>query len=48
MVNYAQWESEEAIQGMMTNAESRDRMAAAWAISKPEVHRYTVSSIHLP
>jgi heme-degrading monooxygenase HmoA len=46
VVNFAQWESEEAVRAMITKPEIRERMAPAWAIAKPEVRRYTVASVH--
>lgn len=46
VVNYAQWESEEAFRGMLADPElvaGRERMEA---IAKPDVHVYDVVAIY--
>ncbi|MFD9733294.1 putative quinol monooxygenase [Umezawaea sp. NPDC059074] len=48
VVNYARWESEEAMRTMIAKPEIRERMAAAWALSKPDPRRFTVESVHVP
>jgi quinol monooxygenase YgiN len=47
VVNYAQWESAEAFQAMMQNAEAREHMdKCARLATSFDPHLYTVDSVH--
>ena len=47
VVNYAQWDSAEAYQAMLTNPATRPHMAQAAAIAASfDPHLYTVESVH--
>ncbi|GAB3160808.1 antibiotic biosynthesis monooxygenase family protein [Amycolatopsis sp. NPDC004378] len=46
VVNYAQWESEEAMRAMLGNPTCQEHMAAARDLATAEPHLYTVESVH--
>ncbi|WP_431918189.1 putative quinol monooxygenase [Nonomuraea jabiensis] len=46
VVNYAQWESEEAFRAMLADPELMEGRAAMEAIATPDVHLYDVSAIY--
>ncbi|GAA4781642.1 antibiotic biosynthesis monooxygenase [Actinomycetospora chlora] len=46
VVNYAQWESQEALEGMWADPAAREHMAAATAIATAEPRMYRVASVH--
>jgi quinol monooxygenase YgiN len=46
VVNHARWRSADAVRSMMEDPRVRERMAPAWAIARPVVQRFTVSSTH--
>ncbi len=47
VVNYAQWDSAEAFQAMLSDATAREHMATAAAIAIDfDPHLYTVESVH--
>lgn len=46
VVNYAQWESEEAFRAMLGDPACREHMDAALAMSTAEPRLYRVASVH--
>ncbi|HWR48109.1 MAG TPA: antibiotic biosynthesis monooxygenase family protein [Pseudonocardiaceae bacterium] len=46
VVNYAQWESEQAFRAMLANPQAREHMAAATRFAHAEPHLYDVASVH--
>lgn len=46
VVNYAQWETEEAFQAMLDVPACREHMTAARAVAEAEPMLYTVESVH--
>lgn len=47
VVNYAQWDSPEAYQAMLSNDTAREHMATAAALAESfDPHLYTVESVH--
>ena len=46
VVNYAQWESEDAFRAMLTDPVCREHMDAALAIATAAPRLYTVASVH--
>jgi quinol monooxygenase YgiN len=47
VVNYAQWESAEAMQAMLADPAAREHMAPAAALASSfDPHLYTVESVH--
>ncbi|MHC1557687.1 antibiotic biosynthesis monooxygenase family protein [Actinomycetospora sp. C-140] len=46
VVNYAQWESEEALGGMWGDPACREHMDAALALATAEPRLYRVASVH--
>jgi quinol monooxygenase YgiN len=47
IVNYAQWESEDALQTMLSNPAMAEHRMQVGAIASVEATRYTVDSVHL-
>ncbi|UOX90497.1 antibiotic biosynthesis monooxygenase [Amycolatopsis sp. FBCC-B4732] len=48
VVNHARWTGAAAVRTMMEDPATRERMAPAWAIARPVVQQFTVSSTHVP
>ncbi|WP_410676793.1 putative quinol monooxygenase [Amycolatopsis sp. cmx-4-68] len=48
VVNHARWTDAAAVHAMMADAAVRSRMAPVWAISRPAVQQFTLSSSHAP
>jgi quinol monooxygenase YgiN len=48
VVNYAQWESEQAIQAMLANPQAREHREARAQFAHAEPHLYRVTSVHHP
>ena len=46
MVNYAQWESPEALHAMLADPAAQKHTTAAAAIASYDPHLYTVESVH--
>lgn len=46
MVNYAQWESEEAYRAMLTDPVCREHTGRAQELASCEPHLYRVASVH--
>lgn len=48
VVNHARWTDAAAVRAMMDDPVVRSRMAPAWAIARPVVQQFRVSSSHVP
>lgn len=48
VVSHARWSGAAAVRAMMADAAVRSRMAPVWAISRPAVQQFTLSSSHAP
>lgn len=48
VVNHARWTDEAAVRAMISDPATRERMASAWAIARPVVQQFAVSSTHAP
>ena len=48
VVNYAEWESEQALRDTMADPAVRANMTPAWAIARPVVHHCSIASTHRP
>jgi quinol monooxygenase YgiN len=46
VVNYAQWESEDAFKKMMGNEEAKKHMGKASALAQADPHMYNVVKVH--
>lgn len=46
VVNYAQWESEDAFRAMLADPAAREHMEAATRLATAEPRLYTVESVH--
>jgi len=46
VVNYAQWESADALQAMQSDPAAGEHMAAAARLATYDPHLYTVASVH--
>lgn len=46
VVNHAHWTNAAAVRAMTADPAVRARMAAAWAIARPVVQQFTLSSSH--
>ncbi|MGH3852100.1 MAG: antibiotic biosynthesis monooxygenase family protein [Pseudonocardiaceae bacterium] len=46
VVNYAQWESEQAFRAMLEDPQARKHMGAAMGLAHAEPHVYGVTSVH--